>query len=110
MSLTADQREGRPFREVVGRGRGLLITCRPPSDDAALADLADELGVDKEQQPKPKPQRPEGMPRSWQTEDAALWQQLPPELQAKAAEREERRERGVRQNLDEVAALHKAVE
>lgn len=50
------------------------------------------------------------MPASWSKEDADLWQALPPEAQAKIAEREGERDRAVNQKFQEVANARKATE
>lgn len=50
------------------------------------------------------------MPSSWSKEDAAIWQALPADAQAKIAEREAQREAGLNSKLMEAANARKLVE
>lgn len=47
------------------------------------------------------------MPASWSKDDAELWKALPPEAQAKIAEREGERDRAVNQKFQEAAVVRK---
>lgn len=69
----------------------------------AEAETAEEAA--EEAQPEAVPP-----PASWSKEDAELWSALPPETQAKIAEREGQREAAVNAKFQEVANARKAAE
>lgn len=50
------------------------------------------------------------MPASWSKEDAELWTSLPPETQAKIAEREGQRDTALNSKFQEIANARKAIE
>jgi hypothetical protein len=73
------------------------------------AENGEETADDEEQPEEAQPDAVD-MPSSWSKEDADLWQTLPPEAQAKIAEREGERDRAVNQKFQEAANVRKAVE
>ncbi len=70
------------------------------SEELDEADEADDEAAD-EAQP---------LPPSWGAEDKELWETLPPEAQARIAEREGERDRGLNLKLQESANVRKAAE
>ena len=68
----------------------------------------DELADDVEAVEETQPETP--MPSSWSKEDADVWQALPPEAQAKIAEREGQRDQAVNAKFQEAANIRKANE
>lgn len=68
-------------------------------------DTGDEEEAADEAQPDPV-----DMPASWAKEDAEIWTALPPEAQAKIAEREGQRDSAINQKFQEAANLRKANE
>lgn len=81
-------------------------------DDAAAAanDTSDDDDVDTaddDQGADDAHPDPADMPASWSKDDAELWEALPPEAQAKIAEREGERDRAVNQKFQEAANVRK---
>ncbi len=69
------------------------------------ADTGDEAEAPEEGQPESV-----DMPASWSKDDAEHWSSLPPETQARIAEREGQREAAVNQKFQEAANVRKANE
>lgn len=95
-------------------GKFAAVEQEEEEEIAEPADEADEAGHDEDEgddeaadeaQPEATP-----MPKSWGAEDRDVWDALPPEAQAKIAEREGQRDTGLNQKLQEVANQRKAIE
>lgn len=71
--------------------------------DGEESDEADEADEEAAHEAQP-------LPPSWGAEDAELWNSLPPEAQARIAEREGERDRGLNLKLQESANARKASE
>lgn len=76
-----------------------------PLEAGEVAETSDEGMAAEEAQPEPV-----DMPASWSNDDAALWADLPPETQAKIAEREGQRETAVNRKFQEAANVSKAAQ
>lgn len=81
------------------------IEPAPPEGDAAAYDMDDDDDLTAADEAQP-----EGidMPVSWSKEDAALWNALPPEAQARLAVREGQREAAINAKFQEAAQARKA--
>lgn len=113
---TAREPEAPPVeRDERGRFASLDPASEPAAEivepeveapEAAIEEVAEqpEEAAD-EAQPEPAE-----MPSSWSKEDAELWTALPPETQAKIAEREGQREAAVNSKFQEIANARKAHE
>jgi hypothetical protein len=77
------------------------------NDQADEADYEDEGELEADEAAE-EPAQP--MPPSWGADDAELWASLPPEAQARIAEREGERDRGINLKLQEAAQTRKAFE
>jgi hypothetical protein len=77
----------------------------PEADEAAGEELDEADEADEEAAEEAQP-----LPPSWGAEDAELWNSLPPEAQARIAEREGERDRGLNLKLQESANVRKASE
>lgn len=75
-------------------------------DEADLADDGDEGELEAEE----AAEEAQPMPPSWGAEDGELWASLPPAAQARIAEREGERDRGINLKLQEVSQTRKAFE
>src|SRR3546814_20241242 len=83
-------------------------TCALPISEPEAEIDAEPIEADEaaeEAQPEPVE-----MPASWSKDDAELWASLPPETQAKLAERIGQQEVGVNSKFQELATARKATE
>ena len=82
-----------------------------PEEDVLEEQPTGELDEDEVEE-APDEGQPESaeLPSSWSKEDEDLWQSLPPEAQAKIAEREKQRDAGLNLKLQEAANARKLVE
>jgi len=102
-------------RDDVGRFAGEQV---PEAEDAPLPQEdaeTEEVGEYDEEEyaaEGPDEDQPEAveMPKSWSKEDADLWRTLPPEAQARIAEREGQRDTAISSKFQEVAETRKAFE
>jgi len=81
-----------------------------PGLDPGEAGAEDDAGSGAEEAAGEAQPDAVAMPASWTREDEALWSSLPPEAQARIAEREGQRDRAVSLKFQEAAALRKANE
>ena len=82
-----------------------------PDEAEAAADGAEEDADPGDDEAADEAQPDDvAMPASWTREDAALWSSLPPEAQARIAEREGQRDRAISLKFQEAANLRKAHE
>lgn len=86
-----------------------------PRDDhgrfaAPVEEMAEPISDDGEAEEDAQEEAPEAhpLPPSWGNDDAELWELLPPETQAKIAEREGERDRAVNQKFQEAANVRKS--
>lgn len=86
-------------------------TDQPIDQDEAQADADDgaDEGDDDEAADEAQPEAVD-MPTSWGKEDAALWEELPPEAQARIAEREGQRDQAVNAKFQEAANVRRVHE
>lgn len=101
-------------RDDAGRFAGEQVS--EPEDAPPLADAETEGDEEyDEEEPEaegPEEDQPEAveMPKSWSKDDAELWSNLPPEAQARIAEREGQRDAAITSKFQEVAETRKAYE
>lgn len=102
-------------RDEAGRFAG--DTEIPEAEDAPpLADAETEVSGEYDEEEYeaegPDEDQPEAveMPKSWSKDDAELWRNLPPEAQARIAEREGQRDAAITSKFQEVAETRKAYE
>lgn len=80
------------------------------TDDPEYTELVED-GEDVDDEAEEAAEEPaQPMPPSWGADDTELWESLPPEAQARIAEREGERDRGLNQKLQEAANTRKAYE
>ncbi len=94
-----------PFRQI--------LPDIPVDDDGEPEEEATEDNDDEEDAPEAAEEaQPEAvpLPSSWSKDDEGLWQSLPPEAQAKLAEREGQRDAAVNSKFQETANARKAAE
>jgi hypothetical protein len=91
-----DQPEGEEIETAEGEAPEAAANDEDDSDTDAAAEEAQPPAVER--------------PASWSKEDAALWEALPAEAQAKIAEREAQRDTAVNQKFQEAANVRKANE
>lgn len=93
--------------------QGRFAGEQPEEEDTAeVADEAEQAEAedDGELEAEEAAEEAQPMPPSWGAEDSELWASLPPEAQAKIAEREGERDRGINLKLQEVSQTRKAFE
>lgn len=79
------------------------------ADAAPQGELEDETAIDSEAADDAQPD-PIDMPSSWSNDDQEIWETLPAEAQARIAEREAERDRGLNLKLQEAANVRKDFE
>ena len=79
------------------------------ADEAEAAENVEETDDDAETAEEAQSELA-AMPSSWAKEDAEIWSELPPEAQARIAEREGQRDAAVNQKFQDAANLRKAHE
>lgn len=100
--------------DVVDKPRdehGKFAPKEQPEEEAEEeeAEAAEEAEADDEADDEAA-EEAQPLPPSWGAEDQELWEALPPEAQAKIAEREGERDRGLNLKLQEIANTRKAAE
>ena len=84
----------------------------PPLEADAETSVDEEYDEEPTEADGPDEDQPEAveMPKSWSKDDVELWHNLPPEAQARIAEREGQRDAAITSKFQEVAETRKAYE
>lgn len=85
------------------RGRFASDEETPEAEEPEAVETVEGEAVEEDEADEEAAEPAQPLPPSWGAEDAELWSTLPPEVQARVAEREGERDRGLNLKLQETA-------